>query len=117
MSQPRLRVLSLGAGLQSSAIVLLAAGGEIAPFDVAVFADTGWEPHSVYRQLDRLTGIAAAAGMQVVHEVVLRPRTRRTPGDAPGCGPFTCPHPTEPVDPDPPEPADVGTAAAGREVA
>ncbi|GAB1644230.1 hypothetical protein [Krasilnikovia sp. MM14-A1259] len=301
MSQPRLRVLSLGAGLQSSAIVLLAARGEIAPFDVAVFADTGWEPRSVYRQLDRLTAIAAAAGMQVVRvstgniradaldpahrfasmplftlgpngergmarrqctseykirpikaevrrrlgyphparvpagvwakiaigisvdeihrardadvaymrntfplldlgwrrgdclrylnehgltgfgksscigcpfhddaywadlkttspaewadavdfdrrirhgsaranadghplrgryylhaqrvpldQVVLRPRTRRTPEDLPGCGPFTCPHPTEPVDPDPPQPADVGTATAGREVA
>ena len=66
MSEPRLRFLSLGAGLQSSAIVLLAARGEIAPFDLAVFADTGWEPAAVYRQLDRLTAIAATAGMPVV---------------------------------------------------
>jgi 3'-phosphoadenosine 5'-phosphosulfate sulfotransferase (PAPS reductase)/FAD synthetase len=66
MSAPRLRFLSLGAGLQSSAIVLLAARGEIAPFDLAVFADTGWEPAAVYRQLDRLTAIAATAGMPVV---------------------------------------------------
>jgi hypothetical protein len=66
MSEPRLRFLSLGAGLQSSAIVLLAARGEIAPFDLAVFADTGWEPAAVYRQLDRLTAVAATAGMPVV---------------------------------------------------
>jgi hypothetical protein len=65
-SQPRLQVLSLGAGLQSSALLLLAARGDIAPFDLAVFADTGWEPAAVYRQLDRLTTIAADAGVPVV---------------------------------------------------
>lgn len=66
MTGPRLSVLSLGAGLQSSAIVLLAARGEIPTFDLAVFADTGWEPQAVYRQLDRLTAIAANAGIEVV---------------------------------------------------
>lgn len=48
------KVLSLGAGRQSSALLLLAAQGRIARFDVAIFADTGWEPKAVYRHLDRL---------------------------------------------------------------
>ena len=66
MTGPTLRALSCGAGVQSSALILLAARGEIPRFDVAVFADTGWEPAAVYAQLDRLTGIAAKAGMPVV---------------------------------------------------
>lgn len=66
MTRPSLRVLSCGAGLQSSALILLAARGEIPPFGLAVFADTGWEPAAVYSQLDRLTTIAGQAGMPVV---------------------------------------------------
>ncbi|MFG5382876.1 hypothetical protein [Yoonia sp. R2-816] len=48
-----LRVLSLGAGVQSTTLALLAAHGEIRPMpDVAIFADTGWEPQAVYDHLD-----------------------------------------------------------------
>lgn len=51
-SSIRLRALSLGAGVQSTAMALLAAHGEIAPMpDVAIFADTGWEPEGVYDHL------------------------------------------------------------------
>lgn len=51
----RLRVLSLGAGVQSSTLALLAARGEIGPMpDCAVFADTGAEPRRVYEWLDWL---------------------------------------------------------------
>lgn len=51
----RLRVLSLGAGVQSTTLALMAAHGEIGPMpDCAIFADTGWEPKSVYRHLDWL---------------------------------------------------------------
>jgi len=39
-----LRLLSLGAGVQSSAVLLLACHGAIPRFDAALFADTGWEP-------------------------------------------------------------------------
>lgn len=50
-----LRVLSLGAGVQSTALALMAAAGEIGPMPhCAVFADTGWEPPAVYTHLDRL---------------------------------------------------------------
>lgn len=48
----RLRALSLGAGVQSTTLALLAAHGEIGPMpDCAIFADTGWEPQGVYDHL------------------------------------------------------------------
>lgn len=48
----RLRALSLGAGVQSTTLALMAAHGDIGPMpDVAVFADTGWEPRRVYEHL------------------------------------------------------------------
>ena len=50
-----LRVLSLGAGVQSTTLALMAANGEIEPPNCAIFADTGWEPRAVYDHLDRLT--------------------------------------------------------------
>lgn len=48
-------ILSLGAGVQSSALALMAAKGEVGPMpDCAIFADTQAEPASVYRWLDWL---------------------------------------------------------------
>lgn len=50
-----LRIISLGAGVQSTTMALMAAHGEITPIpDYAVFADTGWEPAAVYRHLEWL---------------------------------------------------------------
>lgn len=47
--------LSLGAGVQSSCLALMAAKGEVGPMpDAAIFADTQAEPQSVYRWLDWL---------------------------------------------------------------
>lgn len=46
-----LRVLSLGAGVQSSTLALMAAHGEIDMPDAAIFADTQWEPKKVYEWL------------------------------------------------------------------
>ena len=50
------RVLSLGAGVQSSCLALLAERGEyeLPKPDFAIFADTGWEPKAVYDHLDWL---------------------------------------------------------------
>lgn len=50
-----IRVLSLGAGVQSSALLLMADAGmfDDRP-DVAIFADTGAEPGAVYEWLDWL---------------------------------------------------------------
>lgn len=51
----RLRALSLGAGVQSTTLALMAAHGEIGPMpDCAIFADTGWEPKAVYKHLEWL---------------------------------------------------------------
>ncbi|MBO4275499.1 hypothetical protein [Microbispora triticiradicis] len=60
-----LRLLSLGAGVQSTAILLLACDGTIPTFDAAIFADTGWEPKAVYDHLDRLAEHAAQHGIPV----------------------------------------------------
>lgn len=52
-----LTVISLGAGVQSTTVALMAAHGEISPMpDCAIFADTGAEPHGVYKHLDSLEG-------------------------------------------------------------
>ena len=48
----KLRVISLGAGVQSTTMALMAAHGELMPMpDCAIFADTGWEPKAVYGHL------------------------------------------------------------------
>ena len=62
---PALRLLSLGAGVQSTTVLLLACEGEIPPFDVALFADTGWEPRAVYANLRRLAIHAQTKGIPV----------------------------------------------------
>lgn len=50
--KPRLRVLSLGAGVQSTTLALMAAHGEFDALpDCAIFADTQWEPSAVYEHL------------------------------------------------------------------
>jgi 3'-phosphoadenosine 5'-phosphosulfate sulfotransferase (PAPS reductase)/FAD synthetase len=54
MTGEPLRVLSLGAGVQSTTVYLLAVADEIAPFDRVIFADTGDEPAAVYDHLARL---------------------------------------------------------------
>lgn len=52
---PELTVISLGGGVQSSVMALMAAQGLIQPMpDYAIFADTGWEPAGVYAHLDWL---------------------------------------------------------------
>lgn len=50
-----MHIISLGAGVQSSTMALMAAAGEITPMpDCAIFADTQAEPASVYKWLDWL---------------------------------------------------------------
>lgn len=52
-----MRILSLGAGVQSSTMALMIAHGEIDPVDCAIFADTGWEPKKIYDYLDYLENL------------------------------------------------------------
>lgn len=49
-----LRVLSLGAGVQSSTLALMIEQGELPPIDVAIFADVKGEPKKVYDWLEYL---------------------------------------------------------------
>lgn len=61
-----LRFLSLGAGVQSTTLLLLAAEGKLGPLDAAIFADTGWEPAAVYEHLDRIDReVAQPAGIPI----------------------------------------------------
>jgi hypothetical protein len=54
MNNP-IHLISLGAGVQSSTMALMAAKGEIVPMpQAAIFADTQAEPASVYKWLDWL---------------------------------------------------------------
>ncbi|MEV5597592.1 hypothetical protein [Streptomyces sp. NPDC052496] len=67
MTPPALRVLSLGAGVQSTTLLLLSVQGRLPRLDAAVFADTGWEPAAVYAHLDRLEReVAAPAGIPIL---------------------------------------------------
>lgn len=59
------RVLSLGAGVQSSCLALMASEGLTDRLDAAVFADTGWEPKAVYEWLDELSEILSGRGIPV----------------------------------------------------
>jgi len=68
MSEPEetqypLRVLSLGAGVQSTTLLLMMIHGEIPMADHVVFADVGWEPKAVYEHLDYLKGLMANANL------------------------------------------------------
>ncbi len=51
MTSAALRILSLGAGVQSTTLALMIARGDLPMVDAAIFADTGWEPNAVYRHL------------------------------------------------------------------
>lgn len=52
---PLIRFLSLGAGVQSTTLALMAVAGELAPMPAcAIFADTQAEPRAVYEHLDML---------------------------------------------------------------
>ena len=49
-----MKIISLGAGVQSTTLYLMSCAGEIERADLAIFADTGWEPKAVYEHLERL---------------------------------------------------------------
>ncbi|MCZ2341344.1 MAG: hypothetical protein LC104_06050 [Bacteroidales bacterium] len=64
-------VLNLGAGVQSSALYLLAREGRI-PCDVAIFADTGEEPAAVYQHLGQLISMEGPCTKEYKVEIVER---------------------------------------------
>ena len=52
-----LTIISLGAGVQSSTMAIMAAKGDLPPVDCAIFSDTGNEPKMVYAYLELLKKI------------------------------------------------------------
>ena len=68
-----MNILSLGAGVQSSTLAMMAAAGEIGPMpDAAIFADTGWEPKKVHEYLDWLEKQLPFPVYRVMHKEGLR---------------------------------------------
>lgn len=66
------RVLSLGAGVQSTTLALMADAGELGDKpDCAIFADTGWEPKAVYDHLNKLSS-ALSYPVHIVNKGNLR---------------------------------------------
>ncbi len=60
-----IRILSLGAGVQSTTALLMSCKGELQKLDCAIFADVGWEPKAVYDNLDWLKGESERHGIPV----------------------------------------------------
>jgi hypothetical protein len=58
-------ILSLGAGVQSTTLLLMACHGKIKKPNVAVFADTQWEPKEVYDHLNKLKTYSEKHGISV----------------------------------------------------
>lgn len=58
-------VLSLGAGVQSTCVLLMSCEGVLPKIDCAVFADTQWEPKLVYAHLQWLKAHAESCGIPV----------------------------------------------------
>ncbi len=62
----QLRILSLGAGVQSTAIFLMACKGVLPKPHLAIFADTGWETLATYQHLEWLEKIGKEEGIPIV---------------------------------------------------
>jgi hypothetical protein len=59
------RILSLGAGVQSTTVLLMSCIGELPKLDAAIFADPGWERKRTYQHLDWLEVQAQRVGIEV----------------------------------------------------
>jgi hypothetical protein len=59
------RILSLGAGVQSTTVLLMSCKGILPKLDCAIFADTQWEPKAVYEHLEWLKGESERHGIPV----------------------------------------------------
>lgn len=81
-----MRVLSLGAGVQSSTLALMMAEGSVAPADHAIFADTQAEPPSVMRWLDWLEKLLPFPVHRVTFGDLRAQVIRRASGSSKGSG-------------------------------
>lgn len=81
MPEPDFRYMSLGAGVQSTAMFILAVRGEIPRPAIAIFADTGDEPPWVYEQVERLQDFSRDIEIRTVKagplsEKITEPRSK-----------------------------------------
>ncbi|MDP5277202.1 phosphoadenosine phosphosulfate reductase domain-containing protein [Chengkuizengella axinellae] len=61
-----IHVISLGAGVQSTTMLLMACRGEFEPKpDLVIFSDTGWEPKNVYEHLEWLKDEVKKHGIEI----------------------------------------------------
>lgn len=88
-----LTILSLGAGVQSTTLALMAAHGEIGPMpDCAIFADTEDEKRATYRHLDWLESVLPFPVRRIRrYNISLSEATLRHYRSEPGGLPFTPP--------------------------
>jgi hypothetical protein len=84
MSEP-LRILSLGAGVQSSTVLYMSCIGQLPKLDAAIFADTQDEPRAVYEHLNWLEEFAAEYAVPIyrvtkgpLHDAVLHAKVSST---------------------------------------
>lgn len=91
MNEEAITILSLGAGVQSTALALMAERGMIDKPAAAIFADTMDEPKKVYEHLGRLKGMLSFPVVLVKHGHGLGHdflRALKTPGSRCGQPPF-----------------------------
>ena len=83
--EPTLRVLSLGAGVQSSCLALMAQEGltKHKP-DYMIFADTGWEPSFVYEHVEYLKKAITICPLITVERSNIREDLIRAANPIPG---------------------------------
>jgi len=87
MSKKVVKVLNLGAGVQSSTIALMIENGELPMVDYAIFSDTGAEPGHVYDYLDYLEKLLSYPVYRVMKESGLREHLLKSIKDGRFAGP------------------------------
>lgn len=105
VTEPTLRILSLGAGVQSTTLALMICDGDLPRVDGAIFADTQGEPQTVYEQVDLLekefervgiplyrvsTGDLAEDSINPAHRYASIPYFVRNPDGSEGMGRRQC---------------------------
>jgi hypothetical protein len=72
--EPKLRVLSLGWGVQSFTLAAMSALGELPKLDLLIHADTSWERQATYKFAEKYTPWLEAQGLSVASACSLSSR-------------------------------------------
>lgn len=92
LPKPEFNFLSLGAGVQSSTLLLMSCEKELPRLDAVIFVDAGWEYRSTLRQVGWLKTQAAAQSIPVhtikvanIYKDALRSQVRGKPSKKTRC--------------------------------